>query len=95
MERYLVAWVIEKLQALVDVFAGAKQVEQLLVVDLQQRDFDGELCAILRQLLEDLVQSPGDDAGQRVLLRNTGGCLQSANALLWRNMMDSAPSHRC
>lgn len=93
--RYLVAWVVEELQPLVDVFAGAKQVEQLLVVDLQQRHFDGELCAILRELLEDLVQSPGDDAGQRVLLGNTGGCLQSAHALLWRNMMDSAPSHRC
>lgn len=74
MGRYLVARVVKELQPLVDIFTGAKQVEQLLVVDLQQRDFDGELSAILRELLEDLVQSPGDDAGQRVLLQNTGGC---------------------
>lgn len=94
MGRYLVARVVEELQPLVDVFAGAEQVEQLLVVDLQQRHFDGELGAVLRKLLEDLVQSPGDDAGQRVLSQNTGGCLESANALLWRNMMDSGPPHR-
>lgn len=58
---HLVARVVEQLQPLIDVLAGAEQVEQLLVVDLQQRDFDRELCAVLRELLKDLVQRSGDD----------------------------------
>lgn len=52
---HLVPRVIEELQPLVDILTGAEQVKQLLVVDLQQRHFDRELCAVLRQLLEDLV----------------------------------------
>ncbi len=46
-ESYLVTRVVEELQPLVDVLAGAEQVEQLLVVDLQQGDFDRELRAVL------------------------------------------------
>lgn len=69
---HLVAGVVEQLQALVDVLGGAQQVEQLLVVDLQQRNLDGELGAVLAELLEDLVQRPRDDAGQRVLQNRRG-----------------------
>ncbi len=75
-ESYLVTRVVEELQPLVDVLAGAEQVEQLLVVDLQQGDFDRELRAVLWKLLKDLVQRSGDDASQRVLKKtnpaNTG-----------------------
>lgn len=46
-ERYLVARVVEELQPLGGVVTEAEQVEQLLVVDLQQRDFDRELGAVL------------------------------------------------
>lgn len=38
--HHLVARVVEELQPLVDVLGGAEQVEQLLVVDLQQGNFD-------------------------------------------------------
>lgn len=65
--RHLVTRVVEELQPLGDVLAGAEQVEQLLVVDLQQGDFHGELGAVLRELLENLMQRSGDDTGQRVL----------------------------
>ena len=58
---HLVARVVKQLQPLTDVLAGAEQVKQLLVVDLQQRDFDRELCAVLRELLKDLVQRSWDD----------------------------------
>lgn len=67
LNRHLVARVVEELQPLVDVLGGAEQVEQLLVVDLQQGNFDWELCAVLRKLLKDLVQRSGDDSCQRVL----------------------------
>lgn len=40
LNRHLVARVVEELQPLVDVLGGAEQVEQLLVVDLQQGNFD-------------------------------------------------------
>lgn len=63
----LVAWIVEQLKTLVDVLRGAEEVKQLLVVDLQEGDFDGELCAVLRKLLKDLVESSGDDASQRIL----------------------------
>lgn len=76
-ERYLVARVVEELQPLVDVLARAEQVEQLLVVDLQQGHFDRELGAVLRKLLEDLVQRSGDDAGQRVLKDANAGSVNS------------------
>lgn len=66
-DAHLVARVVEELQPLADVLGGAEEVEQLLVVDLQQRDFDGELGAVLGKLLKDLVQRARDDAGQRVL----------------------------
>lgn len=66
-DAHLVARVVEELQPLVDVLGGAEEVKQLLVVDLQQRDFDGELCAVLRKLFKDLMQRARDDAGQRVL----------------------------
>lgn len=75
----LVARVIKKLQPLCDILAGAEQVEQLLVVDLQQGDFDGELSAVLRKLLKDLVQRSGDDAGQRVLTTQRKCYQQSTN----------------
>lgn len=65
---YLVANGIKELQPLTHVLVGAEQVKELLVVDLQQRHLDGELGAVIRQLLKDLVQRPGDDAGQRVFL---------------------------
>lgn len=67
LESHLVAWVVKQLQPLADVLRGAEQVEQLLVVDLKQRNFDRELGAVLRELLEDLVQGSRDDACQRVL----------------------------
>lgn len=66
-DAHLVARVVEKLQPLADVLGGAEEVKQLLVVDLQQRDFDGELCAVLGKLFKDLMQRARDDAGQRVL----------------------------
>lgn len=63
----LISRVVKELQPLIDVLAGAEQVEQLLVVNLQQGDFDWELCAVLRKFLKDLVQRSGDDASKRVL----------------------------
>lgn len=66
-DAHLVARVVEELQPLADVLGGAEEVKQLLVVDLQQRDFDGELCAVLGKLFKDLMQRARDDAGQRVL----------------------------
>lgn len=74
-DAHLVARVVEELQPLVDVLGGAEEVKQLLVVDLQQRDFDGELCAVLRKLFKDLMQRARDDAGQRVLQTQKHGNL--------------------
>ena len=40
---------------------AAQKISDLLVVDLQQRHLHRELGVVLRELLKDLVQGPGDD----------------------------------